>query len=133
MISKKEWIEELNEHYLKFPLHITKKERIKDWIVAMRSGEYVKGHDILFKRQNNQNCYCAVGVLCKAVHDIPDQYLLGQYSELGALRSVERGGQHLLTLPLAYMVAELNDGKITGYNSFERICLFLENNIKYYE
>ena len=40
------------------------KELLQDWVTALRSGKYNQGTEFLRRTVDEEDCYCATGVLC---------------------------------------------------------------------
>ncbi len=43
----------------------TREQLRKEWLVALRSGEYERGYLSLVSEEEDGDCYCCLGVLCK--------------------------------------------------------------------
>lgn len=99
----------------------------KDWINALRSGDYAQGEGTL---RNSDNEYCCLGVLLDVVNALPSDYGVGNYysehvyfegEELSDLGRENLG----INDEIHNKLIKMND---RDFSSFKEIADYIENN-----
>ena len=109
-------------------------EMRRQWLVALRSGDYKQGHKIL---RSVTDSYCCLGVLCNLVDPEGWEHNEAEFRTLGARHFVYKGKRVFGALPAELLVEKkipnwahthlihMNDSGM----SFEAIADWIEDNL----
>ena len=92
----------------------------KDWLVALRSGDFTQGTGRLF----SDGCYCCLGVLAK-VANLPMDNEGKLKCDAHTSWSMIPSGLHILSPTIQQQLIKMND----GVKDFDQIADWIEENI----
>jgi len=126
---------------MNYPSNLTRDEK-KDWLEALRSGEYKQGKGKLRRTVKGEVRHCCLGVLCDlrdpegwgtkskhSWHDVKSDDVCTEDNDRGIIDWDQADALLSISVPYGLRVTHRLAGLNDGGRSFEEIACFIENNM----